>query len=504
MNEIWENETKNELTGSESDGLVFVKAPDVDITNDMVLKGNIPTDIIINSKHKISYGSIHPSAIKLNYNFFNNTTHPMVESFIVTLFISVSSMAALPYTAYTGFLMPDLWLFFCVFRTGAYAFVFFVYWINFVQQILWSFSTKRPVIITAIYILKLCINCLFAALYSSLYSIKWMELPTVILWQISIPAFMASWFLVYFTVIDKHLSLSISVSGSPSTNVVNRRRKILLSSIKKVEKLSYSSLSRAKNIYSSLIEYKDVTLLIAKLSATDFYNNEAEKLDIYENELFDSWSEIRTSIVNILLGLSILPLTLAMVEDYGHSLHNIISSEEPFLWMITIFCCTLAVLYIIATYPIHHKSFRNITYIFNKDKLVNIITKFITRLPLAFVACVVAAVRLNASYAIFGKMVAKFRIPYSLGMPILWTGVCIVFFVDYGACMKIVSYASKRFLSIICARIIMTSSDEPNLIEKHLRGFVHRYFIRYHTKNLKWIIRNCDEDLLGDIVEFHL
>jgi hypothetical protein len=285
---------------------------------------------------------------------------------------------------------------------------------------------------------------------------------------------------------DKHM-----ITRKSTDYINHKRKKILLLCVKEIERDCWNSADKTESIYNNLISIPDLSTFIYKHTNSKFYHNEEDKLSLYENKFFDSWYETRTNIVNVLLGFSLVVLILSIIEDYGYSLHKLIGSNNIFLWLVLILCSLLSCLYLVATYPIYHNTLKYLIEIFTKRELGEIICCLIRRLPFSFLGIISALTRANSSYSIFGKIAGKMDVPTDIGLFLVWTATAIVGFVDYSACVKILSRTTKYVLMMLC---VIISGWEPNVAL--IRHFVHRNVIRYHTKRLKNIIRNCSDKKL--------
>lgn len=469
----------------------------VDVTNDITLSEGSMVHLRIKRIETVSY----------RLNLIDSVFWTEVENsnkyiiIALSLFFFVSSAAAsTPYLIY-GFDVPGvIWILLCVIRSLIYFTVFSGY------SLYWSCISAHlstPYIslsqrISGLFVARVLVSCLFSVTYALMYSVKWYEMDSAIIRDVTVPLFFIMWLSVFYTVIDKHLSFNVNIDGLSTSSVQSRKRASLLSSIKVMEKYINSSQENCKTIFNQIKTNPTLSLLFASVSSKGF-GNEEERLSQYEEVSYDNCLNFRTNIVNVFLGVCIIPLTLSLMEDYGHSFALVLKngnqtnplpiSEDSFLWLISWLSSTLSFLYIIATYPIPHKYARKRC---TMPKL-STLSAFVVNVPFMFCAAVLASVRINSSYSIFGKMAARFQIPYNLGLPLIWLGVMIVFCVDYLASMKIISCAFKKHMTLISkALCLCTNFANTN---KHLMA----YQLRMYTKNIKTIVRNCDEDTLDDL-----
>jgi len=462
-------------------------------TRDSQNDKDVAKPVIIDGIYKISY-NVHPLIKFLDESFTVTKIHWIILLFTLLISASVSIFGSLPYIAYEGFLSNISWGLFCVGRACIYGGIFTVAWIDICTNLYKLVFAEKKVygnlITLSIYrIIRWIFGSIFALLYTFLYSIKWFNLGDLYFKYAVIPIFSLSWFVVFWKLIDKQLSSSISTSGSISSSLNNRRRRILLFSIKRVEQICYESNKYSQILYQKISQNKgSFSLMFARLTDAQFYTPEREEiLTLYDEKGFDRWSELRSNIMNVILGVSLVVTTLSMIEDYGHSIYVTFSIDETvYLWLVTVFCSILACMYLIATYSIHHK-FVRFNMIWNRYLPL----KFLCRLPIMFCGGLIASIRMNSSYSIFGKIAGKFGMPYSIGMTFIWCCTIMVFLIDYGASVKIVSYSIKKFFTMICMCV-----DTPFLANIH----VYRCFvIRYYTKRTKWLVRNCHEGELDEL-----
>jgi hypothetical protein len=480
---------------SEEDPLIFISK-----TNNQ--------DIINNGTHKVERESDFYQLQSINGKLFlNDSILSMLLSIILS--IPISSFASLPYLAcHDHIVLGSTMIKLCSMRMLAYFLIFSVYWIYYINIL---FSGWKPGSITIISSIKHLICFLFSVTYSILYSIKWLEIEGVMFWKFTIPLFSISWFLNYYSIIDKQ----VGSFGSSTGSLNSKRRNALITNVKNIEALCYESEITSITIANEIIAMPCASLLMARLTRANFCNIEEEKLEIYDSINFDFSSSARTNIVNIFLGISLVALSISMIEDYGYSLKSILktTNENIFLWVAIISCCSLAIMYMIATYPIHHKTAKTIfnAFLFFKSERCVILKKFIYRIPFSIISILIASVRMNASYSIFGRIAAKFQFPYCIGMSFIWVSTILVFMIDYGACMKSISWSSKKAVSIVCyiifSRFARTNKSRDignniSLLQKAIRGFLSKYFIRYHTKRLKRIIRTCNDEELFELSKY--
>ena len=155
----------------------------------------------------------------------------------------------------------------------------------------------------------------------------------------------------------------------------------------------------------------------------------------------------------------------------------------------------LAILYLAATYPIYHRFSRWLS--FDHFSLLNLL-RWGLRLPTLVAAGVIAATRLSASYAIFGRIAGRMLMPEGLGQAFIVVGVLIVFLIDYASCYQIVNAALQRWLS--AGAHVGASLVSPWY---HLVDLPHcwrYYYWRYYSKlTLQYLLSLSEEDFDGQL-----
>lgn len=430
----------------------------------------------------------------------NSISLPTILLLVLFFFLSitVSALGALPYLTYSGEAPESIKEGICITRYIIYLIIFSSHWLYVSTDLIlrYRFSIMRSMYINWSFIARQVLDNLFTITYTMLYAVKWIALENIPQTNVSIPCFCISWILVYYSIIDKHLSSSISASGSPSSNLSSRKRRMLLKSVKNTEKmLSVSSVKERENYICNLIEEKNLSLFFSSHVCKGISLSE-ERLVTYEKYWHDGLSEILSDIVNGMLGFSLIPLTLALLEDYGAAVKLIVNDEDVFLWVLTIASLLLGILYLIATRPIHHKTCRVLTSMPTKSCFFSSLMK----LPVMAAAVSIGSLRVNMSFMIFGRLTGRFMLPFGLSQALIWSGIIIVFYIDYGTCLKILSCSFKMLftlLSLVLHRIFEATGYPCKLVKYLVTG----YTIRWYTKYAKWLVRNCDEDLLDSIFE---
>lgn len=454
--------------------------------------------VLSEGNYIIKYKNITEPLLSISNNFFVDPISPFCLLVLLTCSMLVGTASSLPYSTYHEWITTTEWVFFCVVRTSTFAIVFASQWVSVGSGIIYmnrSGSTKTC------HVGRYILAGVFAVLYSILYCIKWIELNSVVLWQLTIPMFTLSWFVVYYTFANYRLGSSLTCAP---TLFEKRARPVLLSAIKRVEYITRSDDENCEKVYESVSNdaYRNIGMFLARQLDSDFCqssrNTESQppadrKLDMYEDVIYDKHKETCTSMSDMFVGIVLVPLILALMEDYGYPLHRMCKSstcESAYDWMAFVLCSILGILYLVATYDVHQTNMRKVFIFFrSKQDAVECVRRLVTSLlPLAL-ASVVATTRLNSSYSIFGKIAGKFEMPYSLGIPFVYVCVSLVFVIDMTSTYKIICRTYKNMMGVVAL-----SLDRYILyLPWSIGGFLKYYYIRFYCKRLKWIIKTCDE-----------
>ena len=378
----------------------------------------------------------------------------------------ITSLACTPYLVYNEFLPSIEWGIICPGRFVLYFFIFSAYLIqqcnNYKQQ-------TRHLLRDSI---RNIFISLFSLLYATLYSIKWFELQDLPTSYIGVVTFFFCWFVVYHQVASKHY-LSSNLHYKNISNL--KIRNAMIQSIKKLEEILWHNTEATKFLSSNS---KNDLLYYAKIVNTYFESNTASKLKFYEEDGYSSFESCRIGTVNFILGMATVPLALSLMEDYAHSLHEIISNIKVFPWLIAILSAVLSVLYIIATHPIYHKFIRCKSH----HSYISYILPCIVGIPKIFSSMILSSIRINASYAIFGRIAAKMGFPIELGVTFIWSGIIIVFLIDFCSNMKILSVAIKFWTTKIANLLLIYSPTNHYFLYLSQRGKLREW--RYNIYSM--------------------
>ena len=77
-----------------------------------------------------------------------------------------------------------------------------------------------------------------------------------------------------------------------------------------------------------------------------------------------------------------------------------------------------------------------------------------------FLAGVLGSIRMNSSYEIFGRVVARQDLPDSLGLAVIWIGMMLVFAIDFLASLRVISVALQKHAECIACLALTFLPDE--------------------------------------------
>ena len=406
--------------------------------------------------------------------------HCSLQVCCVLIALAVSAVAALPYLWYSALVPESV----CAMRFAVYFAVFSGHWV----YLLTSHYMYLPGSAGVTYIIRGVLSVIFAGVYAFMYSVKWYTVRDTWLRIPQVLLFSACWFYAFYCVVDKHLSTAISLTGIDTSRCARKKRECLLRSIKHVEQHVAACADNSQDIYETL-SLCNLSSLVAR---TVIIAQTEERMAVYEERSYDPCGNIRVCVVNVFLGVCLVCMSLAMIDDYGYPLAMLLKndnataplpvSDAAFLSSVTVFCACLSGMYISATYPIPHK------YAAKRCNPVSLLLNA----PIIVFAAIIATVRMNTSYSMFGVIAERCLLPESLGTVFVWCGVAVVFVTDLWGCMKITSCALKRYATLLALTVLYYSVPMCETVQHWARI----YAIRKYTKRLKYAVRNCEEMML--------
>lgn len=469
---------------SDGEGEIFFSAEDS--------KGYVK--VLGDGNYTIKYSQDKVGLLRVNEQFKVSPPNALITLAILVCSFTVGVIASFPYATYETNITQVEMVFFCIIRSCVFAFVFSSQWVITIYKLLVRHEYKS----NNLGFIRYSLCCVFASLYAIMYTIKWVEMDNILIRKGSVPLFALSWFNVFYNLIDMRL---ISCMSFSSTSAKMRMRKVLLSCIKIAECITKKSRESCCKVFSHFENIHTIELLVAKQVNSMFYQSKTDVLNVYEEDKYDRCADLRKCFINVCIGFSLVPLFLSIMEDYGYSLFRLCTSENleiAYYWMTACFCLILSVLYIVATYDIHHRNMTKVWTAFrSKQDMIEAIKNMVFQTIPLMGACIIGTTRVNSSYAIFGKIAAKFDMPISVGLTFIYAMLTIVFIIDAAASYKIICRSYKGLLSIISLSISPWNCTLPGIIS----SFIKRYTLRYNYKRLKRFIRNCNDATVSAIYE---
>ena len=444
---------------------------------------------------------IAPILNKLDYIdpwFENEIEYPWYLLIFISLFSAAcATISVFPYTVYESFL-PDLqFKTLCVARSLSFGIIFFNAWIEMHISFYKYFylDTFEPLedLKRKTNIPQIAISVLFVFLYSGLYAWKWFIEDVPIKYASLLLSFV-SLARVFYGLIQNQLK------NSSLDSISERRRKILLNCLDKFKKISYFNSAIISTIAEKFknLEGQSISLFSIFFAVRDdiqFFTVDKEELLIkYEEDLEDSYEHIRINFTNLYLGVIWLSLTLVMMEDYGYAVFHITKlDEEGYLWLVMMISGILSGLYIFASYGLVHAFSKNLVNLLTCRNGGTIVKNLAFKIPFIFSGLLIASLRMNSSYIIFGRIAAKFAMPYSIGFTLIWVGMLQIFLLDLITSVEMVSRALENLI------ILVGSSDRISEYFNCVKNIRRQLKICYCSEKIRRLIFNLDDDGLRQI-----
>lgn len=441
-----------------------------------------------------------PLKVKLSYvdSFFyeSTTMHFLPAILILTAGGLIASISALPFVAYEGFLPSLEWDFTCILRATAFAIVYLEAWVLCFRRIYWwcipyitdtqDVRFPDPEDFPGVSLFKKLSGFFLAFTYAGLYAWKWYALTDILLSRLAIPMFLISTTLVFYNLIVRQLSNSIG------TRINNRQRKVLL----RAAKIGYFNSTRDSIVAETVVDHlrrqncSAFSLMIGVHNNYLFTDKDDELLKVYEEDFYDPYEYIRVSGFNICLGVALIALWLTMIEDYGHAIATTAPlNEEGYLWFVSIICFVISCFYLLCSYNLAHRALRSIHSFVRCKESLQLIKGFAYKFPAFGMGILIASTRMNSSYAIFGRLAAKYALPHSLGFTLIYLGVGIVFLLDMVTATQLLHHAIQSLLTLgnweLCSKCSCG------------RRFENWMLVRYYHLKAKNLIREASEDVLN-------
>jgi len=424
----------------------------------------------------------------------------VVAFFVILISTGAACLSAMPFGFYAGFLPNVEWEFVCILRSIAFGIIYFESWVQMLRD-LHVYLADSNMELTSVYskfpgipFSKKILGGVFCILYSGLYAWKWYILDDLPAKYAAIIFFFISTCRVFYSLI------SLQISNSVKSSVNNRRRKILLSTIQLTEEVVCKEYSDIKCIVESLLSqnYSGFSLFVSVRADNIFYESNREELfNVYEEDFYDSFEYLRVSITNIFLGVAWMAMWLTMIEDYGHAVYITTKlEEEKYLWLISLVCLVLSGLYVLCSYNLCHACVKNIMAFLTLKNSCGLFKKFAIKIPVLFLGMLIASTRMNSSYATFGRLAAKYSLPYSIGFTLIYTGVLIVFLLDMITAMQLIS---KAIMSLIV--LVGSYRWNNNLFCIQTFEYIENYFVfKYYIEKAKRLVREASDQDIENII----
>ena len=409
---------------------------------------------------------------------------------ISLLFLSglLAALSVLPYVTYQRQLLIGDWVLFCIIRPVTYYFIFLATWHKLLTRKNNHWGSW----------LRIVLSILFGAVYTTLYTMKWIEAENILISYVALPCLSTSWFLVYYEVMDRYITSRTSVDALDL-----RRKRLLLLAIREQEKASWFVPDFAAYAAESLTTDKSCSVLVCKHTDAHLRTGQQEevRLGFYENEFYDAWIDRIAALVGLEVGFSMIPLTLSVVEDYGYSIYKLVGDTDAFLVIVFIFCVVFSILYLMTTHPIYQGMLRSGLLLFRDPR--EVILSFCRRVVLFFLASITALTRVNSSYSIFGSIAGRMEVPVGIGLFLVWCAVLVVALVDFSSTLKILSRSVKYLcmIALVQVREMGWERECTCFGSTFLRRATDRALTRFYSKKLKREVRNATAFELSTLVD---
>jgi len=421
----------------------------------------------------------------LDSNFYEPNEISIPFSITFTILSIVFSLGAiLPFTVFPGFLPTTEWDMMCVLRSSAYFKVFLYVWIeafrSLYRYLLIDTNNSLNYYETRSFRKVICL--LFGLFYSSLYCWKWLAMDDLPFRVFSLCCFFVAFAAVFTKLLFRQL---VGTLSSPTSK---NKRDILLASVSAVEREVNWNYKANMVIAHKLFQSTASPISCLLPLRNDYHLHQVDNkvlLSLYEDDFCDVTKYYVTAVINIFLGVSWIALWITMIEDYGYAIASTTGLDETsYLWLATCLCGLLSSFYVLSSYNLYHRSIRSIYSFITLNNSLSILKSFAYHIPFYFFGGCIASARLAASYTVFGRIAAKFALPYSIGFTLVYTGITIVFILDLITSSRLIFTSVKGFSTLFLSWLF---AYFPNFVTSH-------YFVRYYLKKLKQRIRNLNHD----------
>ena len=436
--------------------------------------------------------------------------HPFVSILIFTISIILGIFSCLPLAAYNSNIeLRTLFdLITCIIKAICGGLIFTACWFNLIDKFLISiYEYYDEKYISNIFedkrchnIIKKCIIIFFSSIYALPYTWDYWISPNISIKYISVPLYFLSLLQVFYQRTNEQFQ------SSANSSTINRKREILLNSIKRMIKMcKYDSDSSNKildELNNNPIQHVNdlnvkvkFSLMFAVSKNIIFYKDNKEELTSqYEDDNYDKWKSTRTTLLNLFLGITYVALLITLINQYENLLVDIFISENSthienkinaILWISIWTSIIEAGLFILATYNIHHNYLRKLLLIADSYMCRKQITMIFIYSPMITAGIILAITRLQSSYIAFAKLATFLELRKDLGFFLITVGMALSFLIEMGFMIKTCIYIINNSW-----RNILISRFMPDYIINHK----NLALIISHGKKMTTIIRMLNDD----------
>lgn len=356
-----------------------------------------------------------------------------------------------------------------------------------------------------VYTVKTTAILLFAGIYSLPYAWNYWILPNTIIRYITVPLY----FLILLKIFYQRTVIQFKTTSNSSE--VDRKKNILIASVKRTIKICKENPEYANIVLDELndttilpnfLDHKvKYSLLFAVKNDHTFYRYDKEDLtNQYENDIYDKWKTIRINLLNLFLGVIYIALFITLTNQYENLIVGIFHSFNitninydigSILWGATWIAMIEAILFILATYSIHHSYVKKIMSLNNFKVCKEKFRSLIIYSPMILAGVILAMTRLESSYIAFAKLATLLQLKRDIGFFLIVVGMGLSFLVEMSFMIKTSIYIFNKSM-----REIMTNSWIPDCVSS-FTYFKHKRNVAYlimHSKRMIAIIDNLTDD----------
>lgn len=437
-----------------------------------------------------------------------NYQHNIYVSFFVALIsITLGFISCLPLASYNGNIeLQTLFdLISRVVKAGSGGLIFIGCWYNFINNLIiliyeCQYNYSSDIFLNETYsnVIKKSLIIFFAAIYAIPYSYNYFIVSNVFIPYISIPLYFLSLLIVFYQRTIQQFQ------SSSNSSTVNRKRNILLKSIKRTLKKCKEDPYSADKILlllNNVDEQAKFSLLFAVNQNHIFYKDNKEELTSqYEDDNYDKWESVRTTLLNLFLGVVYVALLITLINQYeyllvdifiNHNSTNLSNKINLVLWIASWTSIIEAILFILATYNIYHNYLRKLLSLNNYNNCKKQIIMVIIYSPMVAAGVILAMTRLQSSYIAFAKLSTFLLLSKDLGFFLITIGMSLSFLVEMCFMIKTTIYIINNTLrSILISKFFPSCLLNLNCIREQ-RNLA---LISLYSKRLAKVIRILSDD----------